>query len=129
MGTSIIVNSVNSDAEANSTTATAPFQDFATFLVTGRLNLFQANTITGNTTAGLVPSQFPNQTTPTTADPGGTYVISQGGAATGRSATVRVGGDATNFTTFVTEDPLNVAAAEGQLDAKISQLLHRRPDQ
>ena len=33
---------------------------------------------------------------------------------------MRVGGNATNFTTFVTEDPLNVAAAEGQLDAKIS---------
>ncbi len=33
---------------------------------------------------------------------------------------MRVGGNATNFTTFVTEDPINVAAAEGQLDAKIS---------
>lgn len=120
VGTSIIVNSVNSDAEANSTTATAPFQDFATFLVTGRLNLFQANTITGNTTTGLVPSQFPNQTTPTTTDPGGTFLISQGGAATGAIGTVRVGGAATNFTTFVTEDPLNVEAAEGQLDAKIA---------
>ncbi len=120
VGTSIVVNSVNSDAEANSTTATSPFQDYATFLVTGRLNLFQANTITGNTTTGLVPSQFPNQTTPTTTDPGGTFLISQGGAATGAIGTVRVGGAATNFTTFVTEDPLNVEAAEGQLDAKIA---------
>ncbi len=119
-GTSVIVNSVNSDAEANSSTSTAPFQDYATFLVTGRLNLFQANTITGNTTAGLVPSQFPGQTTPSTGDPGGTYVISQGGAATGAIGTVRVGGAATNFTTFVTEDPLDVAASEGQLDAKIA---------
>jgi hypothetical protein len=84
------------------------------------LNLFQANTITGNTTAGLVPSQFPGQTTPTTSDPGGTYVVSQGGAATGAIGTVRVGGAATNFTTFVTEDPINVAASEGQLDAKIA---------
>ena len=33
---------------------------------------------------------------------------------------MRVGGAATNFTTFVTEDPLDVAASEGQLDAKIS---------
>jgi hypothetical protein len=120
LGTSIIVNTVNSDAEANSSTATSPFQDFATFLVTGRLNLFQANSITGNTTAGLVASQFPNQTTPSSSAPGGTFLISQGGAATGAIGDVRVGGAATNFTTFVTEDPLNVAAAEGQLDAKIS---------
>ena len=52
LGTSIIVNSVNSDAEANSSTTSptnSTFQDYATFLVTGRLNLFQANTITGNT--------------------------------------------------------------------------------
>ena len=120
VGTSIIVNTVNSDAQANPSSATSPFQDFATFLVTGRLNLFQANSITGNTTAGLVASQFPNQTTPSTATPGGTYLISQGGAATGAIGNVRVGGAATNFTTFVTEDPLNVVAAEGQLDAKIA---------
>jgi hypothetical protein len=119
VGTSIIVNTVNSDAEANTAAATSPFQDFATFLVTGRLNLFQANSITGNTTAGLVASQFPNQTTPSIGSPGGTYVISQGGAATGAIGDVRVGGAATNFTTFVTEDPLNVVTAEGQLDAKI----------
>jgi hypothetical protein len=117
-GTSVIVNSVNSDAEANSSGGAA-FQDYATFLVTGRLNLFQANTITGNTTSALLPTQLVNS--PTTApSPGGTYVISQGGAATGQIGDVRVGGNATNFTTFITEDPLNVAAAEGQLDAKIS---------
>jgi hypothetical protein len=120
LGTSVIVNSVNSDAQANSTTSTEPYQDYATFLVTGRLNLFQANSITGNTNTGLVPSQFPNQTTPTTSDPGGTYVISQGGAVTGQIGNVRVGGNATNFTTFVTEDPIDVEASEGQLDAKIS---------
>ena len=62
------------------------------------------------------------------ADPGGTYVISQGGPATGQIGNVRVGGNATNFTTFVTEDPINVEASEGQLDAKISNYLHRRPD-
>jgi hypothetical protein len=117
-GTSIIVNSVNSDAEASSSGGAAN-QDYATFLVTGRLNLFQANTITGNTTSGLVPTQLVNS--PTTApSPGGTYLISQGGPATGQIGDVRVGGDATNFTTFITEDPIQVAAAEGQLDAKIS---------
>jgi hypothetical protein len=137
-GTSIIVNSVNSNAEANPNATTpsgATFQDYATFLVTGRLNLFQANTITGNTgtfqgtdngqtvTYSNVPSQLPisnSAVTPTTQTPGGTYVISAGGAATGAIGTVRVGGAATNFTTFVTEDPLNVEAAEGQLDAKIA---------
>jgi hypothetical protein len=119
-GTSIIVNSVNSDAEANSTSGSAPFQDYATFLVTGRLNLFQANEIDGNTTSGLVPTQLVNSPSSTGLSPGGTYVISQGGAATGQIGDVRVGGNATNFTTFVTEDPLNVAASEGQLDAKIS---------
>jgi hypothetical protein len=118
-GTSIIVNSVNSDGEANSTAGGAAFQDYATFLVTGRLNLFQANTITGNTTSGLVPTQLVNSPT-TAASPGGTFLISQGGAATGQIGDVRVGGNATNFTTFITEDPISVAEAEGQLDAKIS---------
>jgi hypothetical protein len=121
LGTSVIVNSVNSDAQAGTgSSAGTTFQDYATFLVTGRLNLFQANSITGNTNSGLVPSQFPNQTSPTTSNPGGTYVISQGGPVTGQIGDVRVGGNATNFTTFVTEDPLNVEATEGQLDAKIS---------
>jgi hypothetical protein len=119
-GTSIIVNSVNSDAEVNSTSGQAAFQDFATFLVTGRLSLFQANTITGNTTSGLVPTQLVNAPATDGPSPGGTYVISQGGAATGQIGDVRIGGNVTNLTTFVTEDPLNVAAAEGQLDAKIS---------
>jgi hypothetical protein len=118
-GTSIIVNQVISDAEANSTSGGAPFQDYATFLVTGRLNLFQANDIQGNTTAALLPTQLVNST-PTAAAPGGTYLVSQGGPATGQIGNVRIGGSATNFTTFVTEDPINAAAAEGQLDAKIS---------
>jgi hypothetical protein len=121
-GTSIIVNTVNSDAQANTSTATAPFQDYATFLVGGRLNLFQANQITGNTTAGLVPSQFPNQTPATTSDPGGTYLFADGtpGGVTGQIGNVRIGGAATNFTTLISENPSNLVAAEGQLDAKIS---------
>ena len=61
-GTSVIVNTVNSDGEANSTARSPAFQDFATFLVTGRLNLFQANEIDGNTTSGLVPTQLVNST-------------------------------------------------------------------
>lgn len=142
-GTSIIVNTVNSDAQSNSSgtvPSNATFQDYATFDVTGRLNLFQANSITGNTgtftgtstsssgstsqvTYSLTPSQFPTQSSsvvPTAATPGGTYVVSQGGAVTGAIGTVRVGGAATNFTTFATEDPLAATATEGQLDAKIA---------
>ena len=66
VGTSIIVNSVNSDAEAGIDHGQAKhFQDYATFLVTGRLNLFQANTITGNTTAGWCRRSSPTQTSPT----------------------------------------------------------------
>ncbi len=119
-GTSVIVNTVNSNGQANSTAGQPAFQDYATFLVTGRLNLFQANEIDGNTTTGLVPTQFLQGQSSSGLSAGGTYVISQGGAATGQIGDVRVGGAATNFTTFVTEDPINVAAAEGQLDAKIS---------
>ena len=119
-GTSIIVNTVNSDGEANSTSGSPAFQDYATFLVTGRLNLFQANEIDGNTTTALIPTQLVNAPAADGDSPGGTYLISQGGAATGQIGDVRIGGNVTNFTTFVTEDPLNVAAAEGQLDAKIS---------
>jgi hypothetical protein len=120
VGTSIIVNTVNSNAQANSTANAAPFQDYATFLVTGRLNLFQANEIDGNTTRALLPTQLVNSPSTVGNVPGGTFVVSQGGAATGQIGNVRIGGSATNFTTLVTEDPLNVAAAEGQLDAKIS---------
>jgi len=120
-GTSIIVNTVNSNAEANSASGAAPFQDYATFLVTGRLNLFQANEIDGNTTSALLPTQLVNATVPSSGpSPGGTFLISQGGIATGQIGDVRVGGSATNFTTLVTEDPVSAAAAEGQLDAKIS---------
>jgi hypothetical protein len=124
-GTSIIVNKVVSNAQANTSATAPPFQDMVTFLVSGRLNLFQANEIDGNTTgqgtsSSLVPTQLINSTPTNGASPGGTYVISQGGPATGQIGDVRIGGSATNLTTFVTEDPINVAAAEGQLDAKIS---------
>jgi hypothetical protein len=118
-GTSVIVNTVNSDAfSSTSSGTTTVYQDYATFLVTGRLNLFQANSITGNTTAGELPTQFVPGTT--TVNPGGTYVVSQGGPATGQIGNIRIGGNATNFTAIVTEDAVDTIAAEGQLDAKLS---------
>jgi hypothetical protein len=124
-GTSIIVNTVNSDAAANPTSGAPPFQDYATFLVAGRLSLFQANEIDGNTTPALLPTQLVNAPPTTLPSPGGTYVISQSAGSsginiTGQIGNVRVGGSATNFTTLVTENPIAAVAAEGQLDAKIS---------
>ncbi len=120
-GTSIIVNNVTTDAEANSTTTSAPFQDMVSFVVAGRLNLFQANSISGNTTSGLVPSQFAGATPSTGLSPGGTYVIADASAAgTGQIGDVRVGGNATNFTTLVDEYSLSQTPVEGALDAKIS---------
>ncbi len=92
-----------------------------TFLVAGRLNLFQANTINGNTATGLAPSQFAGTTPSTGLAPGGTFVISQGSeAGTGQIGDVRIGGNATNFTTLVDEYPLSTTPVEGALDAKIS---------
>jgi hypothetical protein len=120
-GTSVIVNKVITTAQANTTSGQPPFQDFATFLVSGRLNLFQANEIDGNTTAGLVPTQFAGATPSSGLSPGGTFVISQGSAAgTGQIGDVRIGGNATNFTTIVDEFPLGQLPVEGALDAKIS---------
>ncbi len=119
-GTSIIVNSVTTDAQTNTTSGSPAFQDMASFLVSGRLNLFQANTINGNAATGLTPSQF-NSSVPTTLSPGGTYVISDASeAGTGQIGDVRVGGNATNFTTLVDEYSLSTTPVEGALDAKIS---------
>ena len=121
IGTSVIVNSVTTTAQANTTAGSPAFQDMVTFLVNGRLNLFQANTINGETGSGLVPSQFASTTPTGTTSPGGTYVISGGGAAqTGQIGDVRIGGNATNFTTLVDEFPLTTTPTEGALDAKIS---------
>jgi hypothetical protein len=125
IGTSVIVNTVTSDAQANSSTTAgaAPFQDMVTFLINGRLDLFQANTINGNTTSGLVPTQFLGNavTSSTTLSPGGTYVISGGGSfGTGQIGNVRIGGNATNFTTIAEEYPITTTPVEGALDAKVS---------
>jgi hypothetical protein len=125
-GTSVIVNKVITDAQTNTTAGQPPFQDMATFLVTGRLNLFQAEDIVGNTTgqgtsSSLVPTQFAGTTPSSGVSPGGTYVISQGGSqGTGQIGTVRILGNATNFTTLVDEYPLGQTPIEGALDAKIN---------
>jgi hypothetical protein len=122
VGTSVIVNNVTSTAQANSTSGSPAFQDMVTFLVNGRLNLFQANSINGTTTSGLVPSQFSGTAVANTSlSPGGTYVIAGGGGfGTGQIGDVRVGGNATNFTTLSEEYAITTTPVEGALDAKIS---------
>ena len=78
-------------------------------MVAGRINLFQANEIDGDTTPStLVPTQFaappltPTQTPPLL--PGGTYLVSDApatsGLTTGQIGDIRIGGNVTNFTAF-----------------------------
>ena len=114
-GTSIIVNKVITDAgpAARRRDRRLLLQDSVTFVVAGRINLFQANEIDGNTATGtiqwnvtLVPTQFtPTPTQPqTNLLPGGTYLVSDAlassGLTTGQIGDIRIGGNATNFTAF-----------------------------
>ncbi len=91
-GTSIIVDKVVTDGApvAAGSTATTPTQDSVSFAVGGRLNVFQANEIDGNS---AVPSTgFQGG--------GGTLVVSAPDpttAITGQIGFIRVGGNATNF--------------------------------
>jgi len=126
-GTRIIIDRSVSSSETipPSGTATAPtiIQHAVTFNVSGRLNLFQANSIEGD--AAIPPGQFSNQN-PSATGFGGTWVISGtsgtapfltnpqlSGAVTGQIGNVRVGGNATNFSTLVFD-------ATGSGNAKIA---------
>src|SRR5208337_4853264 len=118
-GTSIIVNKVKTDTVPPMTGSTNPTSDSVTFLVAGRINLFQANEIDGNTATGTrpdgtpytAPTQFtrnPTQPQPQTPLlPGGTYLVSDAtatsGLTTGQIGDIRIGGNATNFTAFALE--------------------------
>ena len=89
-GTSIIINRSITDAQAATTTTGSPTQDSVTFTVNGRLNVFQADSIEGNT-------QFPSTGF---LGGGGTVVNSTtdpSSGITGQIGFVRVGGNATNF--------------------------------
>lgn len=94
-GTDIIVNSVRSNgqaAPAATSTNTSPTasQDSVVFQVAGRLNLFQANEIDGNTAVAPTQGSFT----------GGTIVSSLPDTTTGligQIGFIRVGGNATNF--------------------------------
>lgn len=122
-GTTIIVDAVRTNAGTSTSTtgATTVNQQSVTFLVTGRINLFQANAIDGATATGLIPTQFTPGATTTQA--GGTYLISQGGDVTGQIGYVRVGGNATNFTTFATASSIFASTAGDTLDPKITNFM------
>jgi hypothetical protein len=126
-GTRIIIDRSISSSQvippSGTTTTPTTIQHAVTFNVSGRLSLFQANEIDGD--ANTPPGQFINQNANATGF-GGTWVISgtsgvapflsdprlQGGA-TGQIGNVRVGGNATNFSTLVFD-------ATGQGQAKLT---------
>jgi hypothetical protein len=94
MGTSIVVNKIVSNSQAGTTsstgTANPATQKSVVFEVSGRINLFEANEIDGNTQNAPDPESFN----------GGTVVASfpdPVSAITGEIGFVRVGGNATNF--------------------------------
>jgi hypothetical protein len=136
IGTSVIVDRVVTDAQTVAATGTGTtgsvFQQSVTFLVTGRLNLFQANEIDGNATPAntttrtptAVPSQFsngaPTPPTPAASLAGGTYVVSMGGAVTGQIGDIRIGGNVTNFTAFALSTDVFSAPVESSTDPKVS---------
>jgi hypothetical protein len=124
-GTSILVNQVITNASSTpSGTATAT-QLSVSFIVDGRLNMFQANNILGDTDPGAVPTQFLNPTPGTTPpnQPGGTYVVSQagGGTTTGQIGFIRIGGNATNFSAFpLGSDVFTFASVDPQTGPQVS---------
>jgi len=114
-GTSIIVNKVITNAGTSTTSGTTTvFQQSVTFVVNGRINLFQANEIDGATATGTgfteVPTQFtaPSTQPQSSLLPGGTYLVSDvgGGVTTGQIGDIRIGGNATNFTTLALDTDL-----------------------
>jgi hypothetical protein len=107
-GVSIIVDRMVSDAHANPTTPTSTFQNSIVVTVRGRLNVFQANSIEGNSafpSTGLVGG-------------GGTIVISRTDTAaslTGQIGFIRVGNNATNFS-VQTDDRIQQTFIGGETD-------------
>lgn len=118
-GTRILINqSISSTTIVPATTGTTPtpahtVQHGVKFIVSGRLDLFQANQIVGD--SSNPPGQFTNENTAATGD-GGTTVYSAvagtqplfpnslfKGSVTGQIGDVRIGGNATNFITVVND--------------------------
>ncbi|WP_169978724.1 hypothetical protein [Tautonia rosea] len=100
VGTSIILDRVDTTNPATLVDPLTP-QDTVTFNVSGRLNVFQANTIDGDPTLDLGDSGTfdGNNSGGTTIISGPPQVISQVG--TGAIGRFRIGGNATNMTVQV----------------------------
>ncbi len=127
-GTRIIIDKAISSAvtvpSTSSSSTTNTIQHGVVFAVSGRLDLFQANEIDGNSTTP--PGQFAQLNSGATGF-GGTWVVSGTpgvfssfftnpstlGGLTGQIGDLRVGGNATNLTTLVYD-------GTGNLGAKIS---------
>ena len=104
-GTDIVVNSITSNGQAavaasGSNTTPQPTQDSVVFVVSGRLNLFQANEIDGNTTVAPTTGGFSNGTVVTSLPDPTSGLIGQIGF-------VRVGGNATNFSVVTSSQIAN----------------------
>ena len=107
-GTRVVVDRVVSDAQSSTSTAGVPTtnQDGVTFTVLGRLSLFQANEIAGNT-------KLPSANLGTS---GGTTVQSladTGTGVTGQIGNLRIGGNATNLST-ITNDRISNYSVGGE---------------
>ena len=105
-GTSVVVDTVTTDAQASTSSTNPPTQDGVEFLVTGRLNTFQANQIKGNTTI------------PSSGFLGGGGTVVQANQESLRSLVgpigfVQVGGNATNFS-VQTQDKISNYYIGGQ---------------
>ena len=103
-GVDIITNSITSNGQAAVASATgqtpSPTQDSVVFQVGGRLNMFQANSISGNTDVPITSAGFS----------GGTIVSSLTDPVTGligQIGFIRVGGNATNFSVLTNSQIAN----------------------
>lgn len=102
-GTSIVVNTITSSAQAATTTGTttgSPTQKSVIFDVGGRINLFQANAINGDSTIQAAQGSFN----------AGTIVSSLTDPTegiTGQIGFVRVGGNATDFSVITNDKVAN----------------------
>ncbi|HWE38945.1 MAG TPA: hypothetical protein VG406_20520 [Isosphaeraceae bacterium] len=105
LGTTVIVNKMVSSAQPATGTngATSPTQNSIVVNVAGRLNLFQANEIDGNSSLYQADSRFLNTNllgNTVNQNQGGTIILSTpitAATVTGYINNVRVGGNATNL--------------------------------
>ena len=102
----------------------------ATFLVTGRLNLSRPTRSTATPPPGWSRRSSPTRRPAPGSSPGGTYVISRGGAA-GPARSATSGSAATRPTSRPSSTEVSAQRGRRGRPARRQdqQLLHRRPDQ